>query len=82
MPDMPPTFVIPNADPWPLRTRGFPLGNQVRLVSSKRVRAPRDPSCLSSLTVVSFFIYNAFWPHVLPLDSKTAIFSRFILNMS
>lgn len=37
MPNMPPSFVIPNADPWPIRTRGFPLGSEVRVVRSRQV---------------------------------------------
>ncbi|CAM9491472.1 unnamed protein product, partial [Laminaria digitata] len=36
VPNMPATFVIPNADPWPIRTRGFPLGSQVRVVRSRQ----------------------------------------------
>ena len=41
---MPATFVIPNADPWPIRTRGFPLGSQVRVVRSRQVRNTRSAS--------------------------------------
>lgn len=37
MPNMPPTWVVPNADPWPIRTRGFPLGAQVRIIRSRQV---------------------------------------------
>ncbi|CAM9248048.1 unnamed protein product [Ectocarpus fasciculatus] len=36
VPNMPPTWVVPNADPWPIRTRGFPLGAQVRIIRSRQ----------------------------------------------
>eukprot|EP00752_Nemacystus_decipiens_P003968 g3634.t1 len=35
VPNMSPTWVVPNADPWPIKTRGFPLGAQVRLIRSR-----------------------------------------------
>ncbi|CAM9763675.1 unnamed protein product [Pylaiella littoralis] len=36
VPNMPPTWVVPNADPWPIKTRGFPLGAQVQLIRSRQ----------------------------------------------